>query len=84
MSEVVWTAPALRDLRRIDRQMAERIRAAVRRYATTQYGDVRKLEGQEGHYRLRVGEYRVIFRPERGRLVIVVLHVRHRSDAYRS
>lgn len=84
MSEVVWTAPALRDLRRIDRQTAERIRAAVRRYAETQHGDVRKLEAQEGRYRLRVGEYRVIFRLERGRLVIVVLHVRHRSDAYRS
>jgi mRNA interferase RelE/StbE len=84
VSEVVWTTPALRDLRRIDRQIAERIRSAVQRYAATQHGDVRKLEGQEGRYRLRVGEYHVIFRPERARLVIVVLHVRHRSEAYRS
>jgi mRNA interferase RelE/StbE len=82
--EIVWSAPARRDLRRLDSQIAERIRAAVRRYAATQQGDVRKLESRDGHYRLRVGEYRVIFRPERGRLVIVVLHVRHRRDAYRS
>ena len=82
--DLVWSAPALRDLRRLDAQLAERIRAAVRRYAATQRGDVRKLEGVEGLYRLRVGEYRVVFRRERGRLVIVVLHVRHRRDVYRS
>ena len=80
---VAWTAPALRDLRHIDRQMAERIRQAVRRYATTQHGDVRKLEGQQERYRLRVGEYRVIFRHEDGRLIVVVLHVGHRRDVYR-
>ena len=81
---VAWAAPALRDLRRIDRQMAERIRQAVRRFATTQHGDVRKLEGQQDRYRLRVGEYRVIFRHEDGRLIIVVLQVGHRRDVYRS
>jgi mRNA interferase RelE/StbE len=84
VSEVVWTAPALRDLRRLDRQSAERVRAVVRRYADTQHGDVRKLEGVAGHYRLRVGVYRVIFRPEDGHLIIVVLHVGHRRDVYRS
>jgi mRNA interferase RelE/StbE len=81
--QVVWTAPALRDLRRIDRQMAERIRQAVRRFATSQHGDVRKLEGQQDRYRLRAGEYRVIFRYEDGRLIIVVLQVGHRRDIYR-
>ena len=83
MTRIVWTEPALRDLRRLDRQMAERVRAAVRRYAETQHGDVRKLEGAGDRYRLRVGDYRVIFRPEEGRIIIVVLHVRHRRDAYR-
>ncbi|MFN8633465.1 MAG: type II toxin-antitoxin system RelE/ParE family toxin [Chloroflexota bacterium] len=82
--EIIWTPPAIRDLRRIHRQTAERIREAVRRYATTQLGDVRKLEGEQDRYRLRVGEHRVIFRYERGRLVIVVLRVGHRRDAYRS
>src|SRR5215213_681145 len=60
------------------------IRRAVRHYATTQRGDVRKLEGEQDRYRLRVGEYRVIFRYGDGRLIVVVLQVGHRRDVYRS
>jgi len=80
---VVWTAPAQKDLRRLDRQIAGRARTAVRRFADTQHEDVQKREGSEDRYRLRAGDYRVIFRSEDGRIVIVVLHVRQRSDAYR-
>ena len=81
--EIVWSAPALRDLRGIDQNTAERIPAQVRRYATTQHGDVRKFGGMDECYRLRVGDYRVVRRPDRGRLVIVVLHVGHRGDVYK-
>jgi len=84
VTRVVWTDPALRDLRRLDRQSVELVRVAVRRYAETQHGDVRKLEGIPGRYRRRVGDYRVVFRRERGQLVILVLHVGHRRDVYRA
>jgi mRNA interferase RelE/StbE len=55
----------------------------LRRYSATQVGDVRKLEGEQDRYRLRVGEHRVIFRHEQGRFIIVVLRVGHRRDVYR-
>jgi len=43
-------------------------------------GDVRKLEGQRGHYRLRVGAYRILFRLEGAR--IEVYAVKQRKDVY--
>lgn len=44
--------------------------------------DVRKLTGQTDRYRLRVGDYRVIYRINNGQLIIEVIAVAHRRDAY--
>jgi len=43
----------------------------------------RKLRGAENTYRLRVGNYRVIYQVEHWRSRVVIYHVRHRKDAYR-
>jgi len=42
-----------------------------------------KLAGQGGLYRLRVGDWRVIFTYEDGDLVVLALRVLNRRDAYR-
>ncbi|WP_295385613.1 type II toxin-antitoxin system RelE/ParE family toxin [uncultured Thiodictyon sp.] len=43
----------------------------------------RKLEGSESLYRLRVGDYRVIYEIQDARLIIVVVKVGHRREVYR-
>jgi mRNA interferase RelE/StbE len=42
-----------------------------------------KLRGTERTYRLRVGDYRVIYELDSGAGVILVYHVRHRREVYR-
>ena len=84
--EVIWQRRALAELAsltRRDRRSAQRISQAVDRYAEHGHGDVRKLAGLHDQYRLRVGDFRVIFRFENDQLVIVVLRVRNRREAYR-
>ena len=43
-------------------------------------GDVKKLEGQRSHYRLRIGAHRILFRLAGAR--IEVYAVKQRKDAY--
>ncbi|MFL1380514.1 MULTISPECIES: type II toxin-antitoxin system RelE family toxin [unclassified Nocardiopsis] len=40
------------------------------------------LVGVRGHRRLRVGDYRIIYTVDQGRLIVVVVHVDHRSTVY--
>jgi mRNA interferase RelE/StbE len=49
----------------------------------TQHPNIKPLKGRfSGHYRFRVGDYRVVYRIDgRGRLIIVVI-IAHRSEAY--
>ncbi|MCX6027066.1 MAG: type II toxin-antitoxin system RelE/ParE family toxin [Chloroflexi bacterium] len=41
-----------------------------------------KLLGAESLYRVRVGDYRIIYGVDDDRKLVVVHHVRHRSQAY--
>ena len=46
-------------------------------------GDLKKLAGEAGEWRLRVGSYRIRFRIDRTRGAAVVLRVLPRDEAYR-
>jgi mRNA-degrading endonuclease RelE of RelBE toxin-antitoxin system len=79
---VIWSPTARTDLRAIDRDTAWHILEAIDRYLETGSGDVIKLQPPRSEVRLRVGDYRVLFR-RIDEQTIEVLRVRHRGEAYR-
>ncbi|MGV8938956.1 MAG: type II toxin-antitoxin system RelE family toxin [Allorhizobium sp.] len=82
MKRVSYAKKALRALSRIPVNEEMRIRAKVAQYANdpaSQANNVRKLQGMD-YYRLRVGDWRVIFKEDH--TVIDVVKVAPRGDAY--
>ena len=82
MRKIAWSERARKDIRRLDRDTAMCIFDAILRFADTGEGDVKKLYGESGDLRLRIGDYRIRFTEETDDS----LHrhpVRHRKDAYR-
>lgn len=45
--------------------------------------DIKALQGHDARWRLRVGDYRVVYTVEEGRLIVWVLVAAHRRDVYR-
>jgi mRNA interferase RelE/StbE len=43
-----------------------------------------KLQGSDDLYRIRYGDYRIIYRIEKARLVVVIIKIGHRKDVYRT
>jgi mRNA interferase RelE/StbE len=80
---VAFTPQAARDLERLDRPLAGRILTAIERFAATGHGDVKRLQGVEREWRLRVGDWRVRFTLDQGQLLMIVLRVLPRGGAYR-
>ena len=74
---------ACKDLRRIARAQGSRIADALEALTDGLKGDVKRLTNFTPEYRLRVGDYRVLFEIEDDSRV-VVYRVRHRRDAYRT
>jgi len=73
----------LDQIRRRDARLAQRIGAAIVQSADHDAGDVRKLAGCDDVYRLRIGDWRVVFSLEDGGRAMLVLRVLNRRDAYR-
>jgi mRNA interferase RelE/StbE len=47
------------------------------------HGSVRPLVGQTHHFRLRVGDWRAIYRVDANVVTVYLLRVAHRREAYR-
>ena len=81
---IEWKRSAQKELRQLPRAIHVRIIGAVELLADDPYpSGIRKLAGAEYTYRLRVGDYRVIYSVDDNILVIEIVRVAHRKDAYR-
>jgi mRNA interferase RelE/StbE len=81
--EVELKPRARKDLRRIPKPDAARVVEALEKLENDLAGDVKRLTAFAPEYRLRVGDYRVLFEIEQTNRV-VVYRVRHRRESYRS
>lgn len=82
--EISWKHSAEQELRNIDRQFTPRILEAIEALANNPFpSHGRKLHGVESSYRIRIGDYRVVYQTDTEKKLIVIYHVRHRKDAYR-
>lgn len=82
MRELVYSPSALKQLEKLDNIIGERIITTLERLRIRPEScDIKKLIGMQG-YRLRVGDYRVIFDIEEERLVIFVLQIGPRKNIY--
>jgi mRNA interferase RelE/StbE len=85
MYRIVFTRSADKALRKMPRPIALRIRDKLAQIAEDPYGqhpNVTRLQNRPG-YRLRVGDWRVIYEIEGEELIILVLRVGARGEVYR-
>lgn len=82
--EVQVARRAVKALARLPRREQQRIRAAIDLLADEPRppGCV-ALKGEERAYRVRVGDYRIVYEVYDDRLVVLLVRVGHRRDIYR-
>jgi mRNA interferase RelE/StbE len=75
---------ALRQLEKLPRDAQKRLAAKIETLRDDPFlPGCKKMEGVPDAWRIRVGDYRVIYQVHRGILLILVLTVGHRKDVYR-
>lgn len=81
--EIRWKRSAIKELKRLPSHVVKRILVSVEALAQEPRPQgTRKLVGSENSYRIRVGEYRVVYTVLDNALVIEIVRVGHRSDVY--
>ena len=85
MYKITSKKEAAKSLIKIPRNVAKAIREKLEVIAANPYADhpnAKKLQGRDG-YRLRVGDWRVIYEIQNEQLVILVLNIAPREEVYR-
>ncbi len=72
---------AVKDIERLSSRMQLQIIKGIEAMSDDLAGDVKRLTNFTPEYRLRVGDYRVLFEIENKN--IIVYRVRHRREVYR-
>jgi mRNA interferase RelE/StbE len=84
MYRVLLERTAEKDLSRLSAETHDRVIAAIRSLATNpRPAGSRKLTGSKSDWRIRVGDYRVIYEIADEIRIVRVNRVRHRGEVYR-
>jgi len=79
---IIYTRTAARDISRLEWEIRDRVRKATERCAEAPQNYARKMINPSiGTYRLRAGDYRIIFDLEDDEMI--VLRVGHRREIYK-
>ncbi len=82
---VRFASTATRDFRRLPVQIQDRVRFAIRRLAVNpRPPGVRKLSGNAADYRIRVGQYRVLYDIHDAEILVYIVRIGHRREVYRN
>lgn len=83
--KIFYSKEARKSLLRIPRNTAKLMREKMEVIALNPYADhpnAKKLQGREG-YRLRVGDWRIVYKIQNEQLIVVVLKIASRGEVYK-
>jgi mRNA interferase RelE/StbE len=78
---IAFKPRAIKDLKKLSVEDRQRIVAKIEMMQDNLAGDVKKLTNFTPEYRLRVGDYRILFEVEQTQ--VVVYRVKHRREVYK-
>lgn len=81
--KLYFVKSAEKELLKLDKNLAKRILDKIHLLSNDPYGqNSQKLGGGKG-YRIRIGDYRVVYTVDKSAKEITVVRIRHRRDVYR-
>lgn len=82
MYEILLSETALKQLKKLEKDIQERIISTLERIRIRPEAYITKLVGDPG-YKLRAGDYRIILDVDKNKLLILVIKIGHRKRVYK-
>ena len=82
--EIFWKSSAKKELKKIDKRYIKKILDEIKTLSQEPYPiNHKKLIGSQNLFRIRINDYRVVYKVEEDKLIIEIIRVKHRKDVYR-
>ena len=81
---VVYLLPiAAKELEKLPKKMRERIRDTLVKLKQPYIISSKKMKGTENTYRIRIGDYRILYKIYTNELTVVIIKIALRKQAYK-
>lgn len=84
--KVEFVKSAQKEFERLDTKLKVKIAEALSLLAQNPFSELlsaKKLKGADGLYRIRLGDYRVVYELRNEQLIVLVIKIGHRREVYR-
>jgi mRNA interferase RelE/StbE len=84
--QIVFQKSAYKEYQKLPKKVKSKIDESLEILSISPFNDIlkfKKIRGKDNHYRIRVGNYRVVYTPREDTLVIRIIRVGHRKDIYK-
>lgn len=82
--KIEWKHSAVKELKQLPKETIRKIHSAVEELSQNPYAHgSKKLIGLENNFRIRVGNYRIVYAVISKVLTVEIISVGHRKDIYR-
>ncbi|MGB8467773.1 MAG: type II toxin-antitoxin system mRNA interferase toxin, RelE/StbE family [Candidatus Babeliales bacterium] len=79
-----FTPQAEKELKKLEKKIAKKVDEKLKELVKgTRNLDITRLSGHIETYRLRIGDYRIIFESQKHVITILVIKIAHRREVYR-
>jgi len=83
--ELLIERHAERDIKKLERSLFMQVTTAIKGLADNPYPkNSKKIKGSQNDWRLRIGDYRVLYEIDNKTKIIKIMRIKHRREAYRS
>ena len=85
--KIILKKSAAKELKNINKKDRERIIDALQTLKVNPFSELikfKKIKAKENLFRIRVGDYRIVYTIEENILTIVVIKIGHRKDIYKN
>lgn len=82
---VELTKSAAKEFKKLQKSIKEKVIEAIRFLSQNPYTEllnIKKLKGAESLYRIRIGDYRIVYEVSDHKLKILIIKIGHRKDVY--
>lgn len=82
--EIQLTSRAQKSLKKLEKRVLVKIASLIDSLENDpRPNGVKKMKGHDNRYRVREGDYRVVYQIDDGKLLILIIDLGHRKDIYR-
>ena len=84
--KIAFQKSAYKEYQKLPQKIREKIDKSLKLLRINPFNDAlnfRKIQGRDHFYRIRVGDYRIVYTLKRSVLIIFIIRIGHRKDIYR-